>query len=49
MVPAEHRIVHAGLSMAQQDVFQSFRLATIAFQRILIEGKLPPSPRETLP
>ena len=38
--------VHAGRSMAQQDVLQSFRLATVAFQRILIEGRLPPSPRE---
>lgn len=40
--------VHAGRSMAQQDVFQSFRLASVAFQRILIEGKLPLSQRETV-
>ncbi len=40
--------VHAGRSMAQQDVFESFRLASVAFQRILIEGRLPPSPSETV-
>ncbi len=40
--------VHAGRSMAKQDVFQSFRLANAAFQRILIEGKLPPSPMEAV-
>lgn len=40
--------VHAGRSMAHKDISQSFRLASVAFQRILIDGKLPPSPRKTV-
>ena len=40
--------VHAGRGMASQDVIQSFRLASSAFQRVLIEGKLPPPRRETI-
>lgn len=42
------RTIHAGRRMAQQDVLQSFHLAKIAFQRTLIEGKLPPPPNETI-
>lgn len=37
------RTVHAGRSMAAQDVIQSFRLASVAFQRVLSEARLPPS------
>src|ERR1041385_8098095 len=33
--------VHAGRSMMPQDVAQSFRLASVAFQRTLIDGRLP--------
>ena len=40
--------VHAGRGMASQDVVQSFRFASVAFQRVLAEGKLPPSSRETV-
>ena len=40
--------VHAGRGMDSQDVIQSFRLASCAFQRVLIEGKLPPPRRETI-
>jgi hypothetical protein len=40
--------VHAGRSIAFQDVSQSFRLATVAFQRVLAEGRLPPPRRETI-
>jgi len=40
--------VHAGRSMSSQDVIQSFRLANVAFQNVLIEGRLPISPRETV-
>lgn len=40
--------VHAGRSMAQHEVLQSFRLVSVAFQRILIDGRLPPSPKETV-
>ncbi len=38
--------VHAGRGMASQDVVQSFRFASVAFQRVLAEGRLPPSRRE---
>ena len=34
--------VHAGRRMAAQDVMQILRLASIAFQRVLIDGGLPP-------
>ncbi len=37
------QMVHAGRSMESQAVIQSFRLANTAFQRVLIEGKLPQS------
>lgn len=40
--------VHAGRGMASQDVIQSFRLASSAFQRVLIDGKLPPSRKKTI-
>ncbi len=33
--------VHAGRRTASQDVIQSFRLASVAFQRVLINGVLP--------
>jgi Apea-like HEPN len=35
--------VHAGRGMASQDVIQSFRLANVAFQRVLVKSRLPPS------
>ena len=40
--------VHAGRSMDQPDVLQSFRLASVAFQRALIDGRLPPPRTETI-
>jgi len=40
--------IHAGRSMDAQDVSQTFRLASVAFQRALIDGRLPLSPRETV-
>jgi hypothetical protein len=40
--------VHAGRGMESQDVIQSFHLANTAFQRVLIEGRLPQSRRETV-
>ena len=40
--------VHAGRTMDSQDVAQSFRLASSAFQQVLIEGKLPPPRKETI-
>lgn len=40
--------VHAGRSMSSKDVIQSFRFANTAFQRVLIEGRLPISPRKTV-
>jgi hypothetical protein len=33
--------VHAGRCTPSQDVIQSFRLASVAFQRVLINGRLP--------
>jgi hypothetical protein len=40
--------VHAGRSMMPQDVAQSFRLASVAFQRTLIDGRLPLPRRDTV-
>jgi len=42
------RAIHAGLTISSGDVIQSFRLASTAFQRVLFEGELPKSARETL-
>lgn len=42
------RTVHAGRRMASQDVIQSFRLASVAFQRVLAEGRLPQARKETV-
>jgi hypothetical protein len=40
--------VHAGRSVGWQDVVQSFRLASAAFQRVLIDGGLPLPAKETV-
>ena len=40
--------VHAGRSIETQHVIQSFRLASVAFQRVLDDGTLPPQRTETL-
>ncbi|MBI4967609.1 MAG: hypothetical protein HZC25_05765 [Rhodospirillales bacterium] len=40
--------VHAGRSMGPQDVIQSFRFASVAFQRVLIDGRLPPQQNVTV-
>lgn len=40
--------VHAGRRMASQDVGQSFRFASVAFQHVLVEGKLPVPRRGTI-
>jgi hypothetical protein len=40
--------VHAGRTIAAQDVIQSFRLATVAFQRVLVDGGLPLIQQETV-
>lgn len=42
------QVVHAGRSMATQDVIQSYRLANVAFQRVLIDGTLPITSRGTI-
>lgn len=42
------QVVHAGRNMEPQDFVQSFRLVSTAFQRALIDGRLPSSPRETI-
>jgi hypothetical protein len=40
--------VHAGRGMDTHDMIQSYRLACGAFQRALIDGKLPPTPTQVL-
>ncbi|HLY44978.1 MAG TPA: hypothetical protein VKQ73_05320 [Stellaceae bacterium] len=42
------KTIHAGRSMTAPDVIQSFRLASVAFERVLMEGKLPPQQGKTL-
>jgi hypothetical protein len=42
------RTVHAGREIDPEDAVQSFQLAKAVFQRVLIDGKLPHSRRETL-
>lgn len=40
--------VHAGRSMDAHDTIQSYQLASGAFQRVLIDGKLPPTPVQVI-
>ncbi len=40
--------VHAGRSISSQDVLQTFRFARVAFQNVLIQGRLPMSTKETV-